>query len=80
MGCGFVPEYSIADRRNDLHRAGRAKHDAWIEAYRGACDDARRAALAEIVEPWVPVFDDPDILSSRRGATPVLPPSRRGPP
>ena len=30
-------------------------------------DDARRAVLAEILEPWVPIFDDPEVLSSRRG-------------
>lgn len=29
-------------------------------------DDARRAVLASILEPWVPVFDDPEVVSSRR--------------
>jgi hypothetical protein len=29
-------------------------------------DERRRRLLAEIVEPWVPVFDDPDVLSSKR--------------
>lgn len=29
-------------------------------------DDMRRAALAEIVEPWVPVFDDPELVPSTK--------------